>query len=184
MFFCLPSSSFVLAVYLGCVPTDVLALCLVTLLAALLHHGPSVSVDKALIIYGFTLWQCFYGSGRTTLTVQIILVMGFSVWVLLMLLHASSIFSSPTRRQAAQAPLSPAVISTAGGGLPNAPPPPTLSNYTLNGFQIAEFLENMESAFFQAGVKNLTQWGTQGYPVNTLDVVSRVAAVSSQPILG
>lgn len=61
--------------------------------------------------------------------------------------------------------------------MPNTPPPPTLSNGTLNDFQIAQFLENMESAFFQAGVKNLTEWGTQGYPANTLDVVSRVAAV-------
>ena len=65
--------------------------------------------------------------------------------------------------------------------MPNAPPPPTLSNITLNDFQVAEYLENMESAFFQAGVKNLTLWGVDGYPANTLDVVTRVAAVRHLP---
>jgi len=78
--------------------------------------------------------------------------------------------------------LSSAVINTAGGDVPNAPPPPSLSSATLRSFQVAEFLENMESAFFQAGVKNLTAWGAQGYPANTLDVVSRVAAVSYCPV--
>ncbi|MCJ1248777.1 hypothetical protein MMC30_005996 [Trapelia coarctata] len=102
--------------------------------------------------------------------------MRFSDSLLLALLYASSVSTVPTRRQTGQTSLPPAVISTAGGNIPNAPPPPTPSNATLNDFQIAEFLENMESAFFQAGVKNLTAWGMDGYPANTLDVVSRVAA--------
>lgn len=77
--------------------------------------------------------------------------------------------------------LSSAIISTAGGDVPDAPPPPSLTSGTLASFQVAEFLENLESAFFQAGVTNLTVWGTQGYPANTLDVVAKVAAVSSCP---
>ncbi|MCJ1473415.1 hypothetical protein MMC13_002066 [Lambiella insularis] len=73
-------------------------------------------------------------------------------------------------------PLSPALISEAGGDVPNAELPSSLSQATLNDIQVANFLENLESAFFEAAVTNLTQWGTAGFPDDTLDIVKRVAA--------
>jgi hypothetical protein len=108
--------------------------------------------------------------------------MFFPSTIALALLSASSALAAPTKvykRQAtptAQMNLSPSTIAEAGGNVPDTQPPPTLSPATLNDFQIANFLENIESAFFQAGVTNLTTWGTTGFPSNTLDVVSRVAA--------
>ncbi|MCJ1294845.1 hypothetical protein MMC34_006404 [Xylographa carneopallida] len=72
--------------------------------------------------------------------------------------------------------ISTEVALTAGGGVPNTPFPSTLSKSTLNDIQVANFLENLESAFFHAAVTNLTGWGTTGFPDDTLDLIRRVAA--------
>ena len=98
--------------------------------------------------------------------------------IYVVLLAVSSVMGAPTRRQAAQMNLSPEVISRAGGAVPNSGFPPTLSKSTLNDIQVANFLENLESAFFQAAVTNITAWGTAGFPDGTLDIIQRVAAVS------
>ena len=72
------------------------------------------------------------------------------------------------------------VTQLAGGGIPvnNNPPAPPLSQNAVNSFQLANFLENLESNFFQNGLANLTAWGTAGYTngVSNLDVVAAVAA--------
>ena len=72
------------------------------------------------------------------------------------------------------------VTQLAGGGIPvnNNPPAPPLSQNAVNSFQLANFLENLESNFFQNGLANLTAWGNAGYTngVSNLDVVAAVAA--------
>lgn len=103
--------------------------------------------------------------------------MHFSTFITVTALSSSAVFAAPTRRQASVMNLSPAVIAEAGGNVPNAGLPPSLSKATLNDLQIANFLENLESAFFQAAVNNITEWGTAGFPDDTLDIIKRVAAV-------
>ena len=60
----------------------------------------------------------------------------------------------------------------------NNPQGPKLSQNAVNSFQLANFLENLESNFFQNGLANLTTWGTAGYTngVSNLDVVAMVVA--------
>ncbi|MCJ1285719.1 hypothetical protein MMC26_005060 [Xylographa opegraphella] len=87
-----------------------------------------------------------------------------------------SVTAAPARRQAAQMNISTEVVSIAGGGVPDGPLPSALSKSALNDIQVANFLENLESAFFQAAVTNITAWGTTGFPDDTLDIVRRVAA--------
>jgi hypothetical protein len=72
------------------------------------------------------------------------------------------------------------VTQLAGGGIPvnNNPSAGQLSQNAVNSFQLANFLENLESNFFQNGLANLTEWGTAGYTngVSNLEVVAAVAA--------
>jgi hypothetical protein len=74
--------------------------------------------------------------------------------------------------------LPPNIVQQAGGGLPNAPGQPQVSQNGINNFQVANFLENLESAFFQEGLTNYTWWGTGGQTngVSNLEVVSHIAA--------
>ena len=74
--------------------------------------------------------------------------------------------------------LSPNITQQAGGGLLNQPGTPKISNNAIGGFQLTIFLENLESAFFQEGLMNYTQWssGDQTAGVSNRDVVSRIAA--------
>ncbi|KAK7890028.1 hypothetical protein LTR67_008493 [Exophiala xenobiotica] len=74
--------------------------------------------------------------------------------------------------------LPPQITQQAGGGLPNQPGTPKLSQNALDNFQVANFLENLESAFFQEGLMNFTQWGSGGTTngVSNLNVVSHIAA--------
>ena len=159
-----------------------LVLCLLTLVE--LDYGSSELPNKALDISALSACYSLYLSTTQVFSsAQTIFMLCFLGSLFVALICASSVSTAPTRRQGGgQMVLSSAITSAAGGDVPNAPPPPSLTSGTLSSFQVAEFLENLESAFFQAGVKNLTVWGTQGYPANTLDVVARVAAVSSCPI--
>ncbi|OAG36044.1 hypothetical protein AYO21_09762 [Fonsecaea monophora] len=70
------------------------------------------------------------------------------------------------------------IAQQAGGGLPNQPGSPHVSQSGLSAFQLANFLENLESAFFQEGLMNFTQWGTGGQTngVSNMVVVSHIAA--------
>ena len=56
--------------------------------------------------------------------------------------------------------LSPNIPQQAGGGLLNQPGTPKISNNAIGGFQLTIFLENLESAFFQEGLMNYTQWSS------------------------
>ncbi|KAJ9615234.1 hypothetical protein H2200_001308 [Cladophialophora chaetospira] len=75
--------------------------------------------------------------------------------------------------------LPPNIAQQAGGGLSNQPGgPPKLSQNGIDSFHLANFLENLESNFFQEGLMNYTQWGS-GNQVNgvpNMGVVSRIAA--------
>jgi hypothetical protein len=66
----------------------------------------------------------------------------------------------------------------AGGGLPNQPSVPRLSQTAIGGFQLANFLENLESNFFQEGLMNYSRWGTGGQTngVSNMNIISRIAA--------
>lgn len=74
--------------------------------------------------------------------------------------------------------LPPQIADQAGGGLANTPGTPHLSPGGISNFQLANFLENLESAFFQEGLLNYTKWGTSGNTngVSNMKVVSHIAA--------
>ena len=78
---------------------------------------------------------------------------------------------------AAAAPLCSNVTNVAGGGLPNSGRP-LLSPAAVKHLQLALFLENLEFSYFSSGLPNITEWGTNGYPNDTIEIVSKVAAVS------
>ena len=80
---------------------------------------------------------------------------------------------------AAAAPLCSNVTGIAGGGPPNITIPSLILPEAIKGFQLALFLENLESSFFNAGLALITNQGTSGYSNNTIEVVSKVAAVST-----
>ena len=79
----------------------------------------------------------------------------------------------------AAAPLCNNITAAAGGGVPDTGKPSSISTSAVKGFQLALFLENLEMSFFHTGVTNLTEWGIYGYPNDTMEVVTGVAAVSS-----
>lgn len=105
-------------------------------------------------------------------TLALIILLAYSV--LATPLHPAS-FNSTGRLVNSTLPLN--VTDTAGGNVPNVPLPTSVSDAVIAQFWIANFLENLEACFFEAGAKNLTEWGTDGYPAGTLEVVRRVAAV-------
>jgi hypothetical protein len=79
---------------------------------------------------------------------------------------ASSIFL------AVPAPICHNVTDIAGGGPPNIEAPLFLSQNAILELQVANFLENLEAFFFVDGLKNITTWGINGYPDDTIEVVS------------
>jgi len=78
----------------------------------------------------------------------------------------------------AAAPLCNSTTAAAGGSLPDISKPSSISTSAVKGFQLALFLENLEVSFFQTGLTNITKWSTNGYPNDTIEVVTGVAAVS------
>lgn len=72
------------------------------------------------------------------------------------------------------------VADIAGGSTPNVVPPKNISDAAIAAFQGVNFLENMESAFFEQGLKNLTRWNHHGELDDVIEVVTRVRAVSHQ----
>jgi len=102
-----------------------------------------------------------------------------------------SILSLATFALAAPAPLvtgaalPPNIAWSAGGGPPNSPGA-AVSQNGINLFGLTNFLENLESNFFQTGLQNLTAWGTAG-SINghdNLDIVSHVAAQEEVHVAG
>jgi hypothetical protein len=78
----------------------------------------------------------------------------------------------------AAAPLCNETIDVAGGSLPDIGKLSSISTSAVKGFQLALFLENLEASFFQTGLTNITEWSIDGYPNDTIEVVTGVAAVS------
>ena len=78
----------------------------------------------------------------------------------------------------AATPLCNDTTNAAGGGLPDIGKLSSISTSAVKGFQLALFLENLEASFFQAGLTNITEWSVKGYPSNTIEVFTGVAAVS------
>jgi hypothetical protein len=78
----------------------------------------------------------------------------------------------------AAAPLCNNTTAAAGGSLPDIGKPSSISTSAVKGFQLALFLENLEVSFFQTGMTNITEWSTNGYPNDTIEVINSVAAVS------
>lgn len=80
---------------------------------------------------------------------------------------------------AAAAPLCSETVDTAGGGPPNSGMPIVISAGAIRELQLAHFLENMEASFFNVGLTNITEWGASGLPNDTIEVVGKIAAVST-----
>jgi Ferritin-like domain len=66
----------------------------------------------------------------------------------------------------------------AGGGPPNGPPPATLAPATVGAFQLAGYNENLEAAFFEEGLNNITtNWiHVPHFPVSITEVIRKIAA--------
>jgi len=81
-----------------------------------------------------------------------------------------------------------AIEQQAGGRLSNLPPPPSLSEAGITNFQLIAFNENLEVAFFDEIIKNITSH-VPGYPyksivgseLEVLEVLQTVKAVSVAP---
>ena len=92
------------------------------------------------------------------------------------LVAASSVLAVPMQAR------SESVADTAGGAPPNGPPPAKISDDAIADFQGVNFLENLEAAFFEEGLKNLTAWNKDHDLDFTIDVVTKVHAVSFSDI--
>lgn len=66
----------------------------------------------------------------------------------------------------------------AGGGVPNSAKPTIISASAVKDLQLALFLENLETSYFLTGLTDISRWGLRGYPNDTAEIVSKVAAVS------
>ena len=100
-------------------------------------------------------------------------------------MHSSTIASVAFLAASALAyptPYGSSVADIAGGSTPNGAPPKNISAAAIADFQGVNFLENMESAFFEQGLKNLTEWNHHGELDAVIEVVTRVHAVSHYPI--
>jgi hypothetical protein len=76
------------------------------------------------------------------------------------------------------APLCPETITMAGGGLPNATLPKTITQSGIKEIQLAQFLENLEVEFFTEGFNNISAWGTESFSNSTAEIICRIASVS------
>jgi len=90
---------------------------------------------------------------------------------------SSTILAAPAQFSARmdQNPM-PDIAAVAGGNTPNTAPPTGISDAATADFQAVNFLENLESAFFAAGIKNLTAWNKDGYLDEAIKVVTAVHA--------
>ena len=76
------------------------------------------------------------------------------------------------------APLCSKTIDTAGSGPPNSRIPTVISAGAIKELQLAYFLENLEVLFFNTSLTDITKWGTSEYHNNTIEIVTKIAAVS------
>ncbi|KAL6721531.1 hypothetical protein ACLMJK_000635 [Lecanora helva] len=69
------------------------------------------------------------------------------------------------------------VADVAGGAPPNGPPPANISDAAVKDFQGVNFLENLESAFFEQGLQNLTNKWNDNHKIHlAIDIVTKVQA--------
>ena len=80
---------------------------------------------------------------------------------------------------AAATPLCSNITGIVGGGPPNIKIPSLISLEAIKGFQLALFLENLESSFFNTGLMLIKNQGTSGYSNGTIEIVSKVTAMST-----
>jgi hypothetical protein len=78
----------------------------------------------------------------------------------------------------AAAPLCNNITDVAGGSLPNIDKPSSISTSAVKDLQFTLFLDNLESSFYKTCLTNIKGWNMSGYPYDTIEVVSKVAAVS------
>jgi hypothetical protein len=91
------------------------------------------------------------------------------------------VFSIAVGGLVAAVPICSNTTDIAGGSLPNSAKPTMISASAVKDLQLALFLENLETSFFLAGLTNITQWGTNGYPNDTIEIVDKITAVSVLP---
>ncbi|KAM0796830.1 hypothetical protein BDR22DRAFT_865320 [Usnea florida] len=95
-------------------------------------------------------------------------------------MHSSLLLSCSVLAASSSAIVLPraANTSTSVGSAAVAPPPPIgLSQNALELFTVVNFLENLEAAFFEEGLNNITQrWGSQDQHREAFDVVQAVQA--------
>jgi hypothetical protein len=92
------------------------------------------------------------------------------------LLYASSVLIGSF---VVAAPLCNNIIDVARGSLLYINKLLSISTSAVKDFQFALFLENLEASFFQTSLTNITRWNISGYPYDTIEVVSKVAAINS-----
>ncbi|KAL9125532.1 MAG: hypothetical protein Q9217_005271 [Psora testacea] len=79
------------------------------------------------------------------------------------------------------APSSTKRCANKGGAPPDVPPPTSLSENVVKSFQAVNFLKNLESAFFEQALANLTKWNEQD-PKHSLDDIIAVVTKSSSDV--
>ena len=80
---------------------------------------------------------------------------------------------------AVAAPLCSQTIEAAGGGIPNVKAPTTISTGAAKELQLAYFLKNLEVSFFSTNLPNTTAQEISKLPNGTIEIISRIAAVST-----
>lgn len=78
----------------------------------------------------------------------------------------------------AAAPLYFKTIDTVGGGPLNGGIPTVISTGVVRKLQLAQFLENLEVLFFNTSLTDITRWGTNRYHNDTIEVVSKITALT------
>ncbi|RFU28543.1 hypothetical protein B7463_g7793, partial [Scytalidium lignicola] len=74
-----------------------------------------------------------------------------------------------TAAATAAAPLCSDTINTAGGGLPGGGQPPMVSAEALKEFlPTSPLSRELKSSYLQSGLRNISTWGTAGYPSDTI----------------
>ena len=85
------------------------------------------------------------------------------------LLLASNTYALPFKGQN--------VTTIAGGAPPNGSLPPNISNAAIQDFQNVNFLENLESAFFEQGLQNLTNFWNDDHKLDVaIEIVAKAQA--------
>jgi hypothetical protein len=79
---------------------------------------------------------------------------------------------------ATAAPLCSKTMDIASSGPPNSGILTIISASVIKELQLAYFLENLEASFFNTSLINITKWGINEYNNNTIEIVTKIAAVS------